>query len=498
MAKLTPNDNIYSKKVSKEQDGGKEQPISEVIRSEVNLLTFPYFALWDKDVKKRTETEYRTVITKNAQKLEIAWIVVASPRYGYPGPFDREVYKAIEQILNELPLPIQNPIPMGSLYNLCKRIGIKKYGGSQYKKIKESLKRITATSIESKGTYYSKEKKEWIEDIFHLYERVIFKGAKLPDGTIAEENYIFLNSWYLDNINARYVKPIDWLYYKSLKTPISQRLYDLLGVKFYGILGRGNNCICYKYSTLCDLLPIVRQKYMSKAKQILDPAHIELKEKGFLSNCDWEEIPQKENDWYIRYYPGKKAKSEIRRFKMGEQLELPLSSESVTNVDDSDILTIENNTIAQLTQRGITKAVANTLFSNFPIDQIQKQIEIFDCLVENKSPLVAKNPAGFLRRSIEENYHPPAEYNKKQEREILEQKRTQEIAEKEAEQARLDDIQRQVDKYRDGLNDEERQLLRQEAVEFIDGDKSIKKAFVTEHLIRVKENDIIRERLKLE
>jgi len=113
-------------------------------------------------------------------------------------------------------------------------------------------------------------------------------------------------------------------------------------------------------------------------------------------------------------------------------------------------------------------------------------------------PLVAKNPAGFLRRSIEENYQPPAEYNKKQEREILEQKRTQEIAEKEAEQARLDEIQRQVDKYRDGLNDEESQLLRQEAVEIIDGDTSIKKAFVTEHLIRVKENDIIREKLKLE
>ena len=55
-----------------------------------------------------------------------------------------------------------------------------------------------------------------------------------------------------------------------------------------------------------------------------------------------------------------------------------------------------------------------------------------------------------------------------------------------------------MDEYRDILNDEERQLLRQKAVEFIDGDKSIKKAFVTEHLIRAKENDIIREKLKLE
>ena len=158
----------------------------------------------------------------------------------------------------------------------------------------------------------------------------------------------------------------------------------------------------------------------------------------------------------------------------------------------------KDKNIQRMSNTRSSNKVANTLFSNFPIDQIQKQIEVFDCLVENKSSLVAKNPAGFLRRSIEENYQPPAEYNKKQEREILEQKRTQERVEKEAEQSRLDDIQRQVDEYRDSLNDEERQLLRQKAVELIDGDKSIKKAFVTEHLIRAKENDIIRERLKLE
>jgi hypothetical protein len=431
MLKLPSSDNIRSNsaKVTKELNGSKEFPISEVIRSEVNLLTFPFFALWDKDVKKRTETEYRTVITRDAQKLEIAWIVMASPRYGYPGPFDRKVYKAIEQIISEFPLPIQNPILIGSLYNLCKRMGINKYGGSQYGKIKESLKRITTTSIESKGTYYSKERKEWIEDIFHLYDRVIFKGAKLPNGNIADTNYLYLNSWYLDNINARYVKPIDWLYYKSLRTPISQRLYELLSVKFYGIIDRGNNCLCYKYSTLCDLLPIARQKYISKAKQILDPAHTELNEKGFLNTWSWEELSLSngDNDWIIRYYPGKRVKDEIKQFKIGEQLELSLSNESTATFYDLDTPTIKNNTTTQLMQRSITESVAENLINSYPPDQIQKQIEIFDHLVKTNSPLVAKNPAGFLRKSIEENYQPPAEYNRKQEKEITEQKRAQEI-----------------------------------------------------------------------
>ena len=136
-----------------------------------------------------------------------------------------------------------------------------------------------------------------------------------------------------------------------------------------------------------------------------------------------------------------------------------LSNESTSASYDLDTPTIKNSqelagkqTVNQLTQRGITESVADILVNDYSTDQIQKQIEIFDYLVKIKSPLVAKNPAGFLRKSIEENYQPPTEYNRKQEKEITEQKRSQERVEEEAEQARLDEIQRQVDEYRDQLD----------------------------------------------
>lgn len=380
-------------------------------------------------------------------------------------------------------------------------MGINKFGGSQYSKIKEALERITTTSIKSAGTFYSLDRKEWIEDIFHLYERVIFKGKRLLSGNIADTNYLYLNSWYLDNINAHYVKPINWELYKSLGTPIAQRLYDLLSVKFYGLLMGGGKLICYRYSTICDLLPIAQQRYLSLARKILDPAHQRLKETAFIENWDWEKTSKKgkENDWLIKYYPGKMAKEEIRRCKIGEQLELVLPSpENAKTVEVETNLPIEELNIAELlTQRGITDVVASKLVKTYPVEQIQKQIEIFDCLVENKSPLLTKNPAGFLRRSIEENYQPPAEYNRKQEREITEQKKIQERIEKESEQARLDEIQHQVEEYRDSLDERERELLRKETVELIENDKAIKKQFVTDIFIRAKENEIIRDRLSL-
>ena len=111
-------------------------------------------------------------------------------------------------------------------------MGCEKMGGSQYRKIKKAFQKIIATKVVYKGAFYNKEKKKWIEDTFHLYERLISKGEKLDNGGIADTNYLYLNSWYLDNVNANYVKPLDWNYYNSLETPLAQRLYELLSVKF--------------------------------------------------------------------------------------------------------------------------------------------------------------------------------------------------------------------------------------------------------------------------
>jgi len=219
-----------------EEKGKQELNLPKIINSEVNLLVFPFFALDKKTLKKRLETEYRDIIEREGQRIEILWNVSANPKYGYPGLFDREVYKAIEQIITEILRKngkIENPIPLGSLYNLCKRIGIKKFGGTEYKKIKKALERIRMTGIKSKGAFYNKERKEWIEDVFGLYDRVVFKGKKLPNGEIADTNYLFLGSWYLQSLNSFYIKPVDYNYLRSLKSKIASRLYEILGVKFY-------------------------------------------------------------------------------------------------------------------------------------------------------------------------------------------------------------------------------------------------------------------------
>ena len=284
-------------------------------------------------------------------------------------------------------------------------------------------------------------------------------------------SYFSWNEVLFNSFNAGFIKNLDVDFYFSLDGSISKRLYRFLDKNKYGKSRYEIGIL-----KLAALLPI-QDEHPSQIKRRLESTHNQLIEKGFLNNVTYE------------------------NGKTGEEKIVYRFSKLLPNSDDpiiKPILSEVSNTTAQLTQRGITESVAESLISFYPSDQIQKQMEIFDYLVKTKSPLLTKNPAGFLRKSIEENYQPPSEYNRKQEREIIDQKRSQERIEKETEQIRLDEIQCQIDEYRDNLNDEERQLLRQESLQLIETDKQINKQFITEPLIRSKENDIIRDRLSLE
>jgi hypothetical protein len=229
----------------------------------------------------------------------------------------------------------------------------------------------------------------------------------------------------LDNINANYVKPVDWSYYRTLSTPIAQRLYELLSVKFYGLLMSGGHFLRYRYSTICELLPIARQTYLSDARNILDPAHQKLCDTGFINRWDWQkvDVDGKEKDWLIKYYPGKRARDEIKRFSLGEQLELelPPQKEAEIPVGDPEVPTEESEIAAKLVQRGVTKTTATKIVRDYSVDQIHKQIEVFDWLKETRSQRIDTNAPGFLRKSIEEDYQSPDEYTKYLDRQTKQQ-----------------------------------------------------------------------------
>ena len=281
--------------------------VSASLRSEVNGLVYPFFYLTKAGGPESIETRMRR--KQGDQTIEAVWRVTPHPASGRPGPLAHRVHRAVEQLVTERGLPASNPVPF-SIYDLCRRMGIQA-GGTEYRKVKAALVAIRGTQVESKGMFYSKSQSQYVDQVFSLYDRLIFTGERLADGTIAEQNLLYLGTWYLESLNSLYVKPLDYRFYLHLQTPISRRLYELLGVKFYRVAGRRDAVIRYRYSTLCRLLPVKRHTYRSRVRQQLGAAHEELMRGAFLESA-WDTPVPHQPDWYVWYRPGPKALEEIR------------------------------------------------------------------------------------------------------------------------------------------------------------------------------------------
>ena len=273
----------------------------ELTKAEVNLLLLPVFFLSRKGKKERIE--YRAELLRDGERAQILWHVYPGPA-GPLGPFEKDVFRAMERLILRRPFPIENPIPF-TIYEVTKLMGISSHSGKNYLAIKSALMRISQVTVHSKHAFWSKRRRAWVEDVFHLYERIFFEGEQLPDGRIAETNLLWLGSWYLDSLNAFYLRPFDYRFYRSLESPVAKRLYEILGLKFQGAKERGEECVRFRYSNLCQLLPITRQPFLSKAQEKMAPAHKELTEASFLVGVEW--LPVRGEDWVVRYWPGGRA-----------------------------------------------------------------------------------------------------------------------------------------------------------------------------------------------
>jgi hypothetical protein len=91
----------------------------------------------------------------------------------------------------------------------------------------------------------------------------------------------------------------------------------------------------------------------------------------------------------------------------------------------------DDDVCAALANFGITKKTAQKLAKEYPEDQILTKLDMVNYLVEIKSPLVSKNPQGFLIKALEDGYlpQPPKGYKASGEQE---EKQHKEQAERQA------------------------------------------------------------------
>lgn len=417
------------------------------LKAERNFISFPFFALSNRDAARRKRAEITIEFRGPDGAVEqTTGQVFTADGYTFPTPFDKRVHKAIEYLITQRGAPIENPFPF-TAYEVLKVLGMAPESGSNIAKVKESLERITVTTIRGERTIYSKAKNRRIEGrVFRVFDQLIYSGEEKADGTASQRNMVKLSTWYLENLERNHVRPLDFTYYKALGNDVACRLYELVGLPFYGVfMNKAHSVwrrsyVTYDYHELCGQLPLTPERYFSRAQEQFNPAHTRLQETGFLGKVEWS---NKANAWEIRYYPGSRACDEFQQFQgqfeAVEQLEMPLQqmvglleapetaqqadtprkgsrSPSTTsngpqakNLASQATSAVQERFLQLLTSRGVTAHTAERLVAEHP-ERVPRQVAVFDWVRRHEPDRITGDGPGFLVASIRDDYAPPSAF----------------------------------------------------------------------------------------
>ena len=212
------------------------------------------------------------------------------------------------------------------------------YSGQFTRRLLNSYERLAGLTLVSEAAIYIKSKKEWLTDVFHIFDRVTLAGKKAPDGTVANTTLLYPSEVYLENLNAMYVCPLDYDLLMSLN-PVESRITELLTVKFYG----HRKGITYRYLTFCGLLPIQPQRHFSKATEKLNPRLNNLSRLNVLQYA-WKPDPEGASNWLLHFKPGERTLNWIHLIeeeKLAGRIVFPNPSSVSTIHEDLELSTPE-------------------------------------------------------------------------------------------------------------------------------------------------------------
>src|SRR5207247_8188175 len=126
---------------------------------------------------------------------------------------------------------------------------------------------------------------------FHIVARAVSVEKEMPDGTIADANYVWLSEWQLENINAKFLLPIDLLRYRELRNHIAKALVPLLQVWLFASQRAGS--FEKRYDELCQMLTLQTYRAPSQIRRQFKPSLDELAQHEYLEKWRSEETSER-------------------------------------------------------------------------------------------------------------------------------------------------------------------------------------------------------------
>jgi hypothetical protein len=277
-----------------------------ILRTETVLSRLPIHTL----TKKGTVSIHITRTNAHGD-VDLRWDVSYNARYGPPRQL---AYKldtlVINRCLDALARPLPQVIRVGSLAQICARLGLAA-GGRPKGHVKHALLQNALTAIVAQLRYKGLDGTEYTLAAGFTRYSVVFAGMQLPNGTTADAVYLLLNEPYWQVLNHAPLRPLDYAYLRGL-APTAQRCYELISYKIFAALAHGRPQATYPYAEYCTFAPQQRYDDFDHVKKQMYKVHRPHLASGYLARVHFEATLDTAGvpDWVMVYTPGPKARAE--------------------------------------------------------------------------------------------------------------------------------------------------------------------------------------------
>src|SRR5260370_29931993 len=231
-------------------------PSTEFVKVEKNLASLGFFTPSSKRLRNAQEKSFTITTVADGKRMELKGTIIPSAKYGLPITADQDKWIALCKILTDIMRKegrVTNPIAFTSA-EILRLLHKHRHSGKNYREVEEWLDVLFSTTIFSEGVVYLANEKRRVKDRFRVFERAVSFGKELPDGTVADKNYVWFSDWQLQNINSNHLLPLDLEAYRQLKNHITKALVPLLQVWLYAT--RDDGIFEKRYDELCQMLNI--------------------------------------------------------------------------------------------------------------------------------------------------------------------------------------------------------------------------------------------------
>lgn len=377
-------------------------------RDEMNLAEFPIAAL--------TDHVPRGCNTIRFGDASGSVMITGSDAYGLPTPADADVIVALIQLTKRRNGFTAPTVP----FRRAEVLAILGWpeSGKSYRRLTESLMRWSTTSLKFEGTWWDQKSRRKLTAMFHILNEVILVDRADPgDGDSPTgsqpQSYFAWNQIFLSSCQAGNLKRLDLGMYFALEHASSKRLYRFLDKRLQRQPDQTFDLAEVAFERVGLSRGYVGKKggiNIAKVREKLRPAIEELEARGFLVHLSPEDRYQKrDTGWTIRFVrTGEPRPAEV---DSEERSDIAAVLDLVPTSDPNE----RDATVEQLQARGVTRTKAERIAAQYPVATIAEKLAIFDWKRTADPSGLKRNPAGWLVRSIEDGYEPPAGFRSQQE-----------------------------------------------------------------------------------